>query len=200
MTTKIRLITLLCFFSFYSYSQKNKEYNVDTAFTNVLNKRFKGGENAFMKFLGQNLKYPMDARLNCRIGTVSATIKIRSTGIIDSILFKNEVMLGLGIEEEVARCLLSTKGQWTKVDEYSTLSLTINFDMDESNLKNANISIIAFGLPVNGCPTNKDVINAFKKAKKKQKNQEAIELCEDILRRLPNSEEYKLELKNLKSL
>jgi hypothetical protein len=200
MTTKIRLITLLCFFSFYSYSQKNKDYNVDTAFTNVLNKRFKGGENAFMKFLGQNLKYPMDARLNCRIGTVSATVKIRSTGVIDSILFKNEVMLGLGIEEEVARCLLSTKGQWTKVDEYSALSLKINFDMDESNLKNANVSIIAFGLPANGCPTNKDVINAFKKAKKKQKTQEAIELCEDILRRLPNSEEYKLELKNLKSL
>ncbi len=48
------------------------------------------------------------------------------------------------------------------------------------------------------CPLTQDFIKAFEKAKNKNKYKEAIGLCEDILRRIPNSVEYKKELADLK--
>ena len=197
MQLKIKLILLFCLSTICLYSQNKTE--TDSVLTNTLNKKFKGGEEGFIRYFGYNLKYPMEARLKCRIGILLTTVKIRPSGDIDSIQFNNEIELGLGLEDEVVRCLLSTKGRWQKSEEYSKFTFSVAFHMDESNMPNATVAVVAYGLPANGCPTNKDVIELFQKAKKKNQVKEAIELCEDILRRIPTSDEYKKELVTLKS-
>lgn len=197
MPLKIKLILLLCLSSIILYSQKNAEK--DSIFTKTLNKRFRGGEEGFKQFFGNNIKYPMDARLKCRIGILLTTVNIRQSGVIDSIKFNNEVELGMGLEDEVVQCLISTKGRWLKSEEYSKFTFSVAFHMDEANMPRSTVTVVAYGLPVDGCPTNKDLIKSLEKAKKKDQIKDAIELCTDILRRIPTSEEYKKELVLLQS-
>ena len=163
----------------------------------VLDKRFKGGEKGFLKYFGEQLKYPMEARQNCRLGTLLVNVKIRPSGALDSIAFKNDVTFDMGIEEEVIRCLVGSKGQWLKSTESAYLSFSIGFTMDEKNKMGTTLLVVAYGYPKIGCATNQEVIKAFEKAKKHNTPKEALELCEELLRRLPYTDIYKKELVDL---
>jgi hypothetical protein len=198
MTFKATLIALLSLYSTLFYAQTPLTMTSDSV-EKLMEKRYKGGKKGFFTDLSQNIRYPMEARENCRTGVVLAYMKIRPSGGIDSILFNNDVELGMGIEAELARCLLLTKGKWLKSEEYTTFNFSVGFLIEGNDKLKATISVVAYGWPTEKCPTNNELIKQLEKAQKKEKYKEAIVLCEDLLRRLPNSEEYKKELENLKA-
>lgn len=197
MKLKLRFTLLSLLYAFSANCQDN--LSDDKITTQTLQQRFEGGEMGFSQFMGSNLKYPMNARLNCRIGTLITDFLVNRDGDIDSIKFRNDISLGMGIEEEVTRCLASTKGRWSKARQNSKLTITVSFFMDEANIPQSTVGIMAYGLPVNGCPTDNDLIKSFNAAKSNKKYKEAIGICEDLIRRLPTSEKYKKELTALKT-
>jgi hypothetical protein len=67
---------------------------------------------------------------------------------------------------------------------------------DKDKLK-GDISVVAYGTPVSCTTTYKYLLKGLEKAKKKEKYKDAIEWCEELLRRYPNSEEYKKEWADL---
>ena len=199
MTRKTLFIGLLSFYTLYISAQNKTQEQIDSVAYQALDQRYEGGQKAFFKYFAQNLRFPQDARFNCRLGTLLISLKIRPTGGIDSLHFTNALQLGMGIEDEVIRCLIGTKGKWIKTTDYTTLSFSIAFCMEEDKERpKATMLIVGYGSPSN-CPTYQDIVKAFEKAKKKKNYKEAIGLCEDLLRRRPLSEDYKKELADLKS-
>jgi hypothetical protein len=195
MTAKIYLFLLLNFYSFTFYAQNQQQTVADSVAFNTIDKRYKGGKKAFFTHLGTTLKCPQEARENCRFGIVLVTLKLRSSGVIDSILFKNDAPLGMGLEEEIAKVIFETKGQWTRAVEYTTIAFSVAF-CEENDKPNATILVTLSG---SQCPSNQDLIKDLEKAKKKKKYKEALSICEDLIRRFPNSEEYKKEWVSLKA-
>jgi hypothetical protein len=193
---KIQLTILLLLFGLSTNCQ---DFRADDSLsTQILNQRFIGGEQSFLRHLAENIKYPMDARENCRIGILMTNTIISAKGSIDSINFENEIPLGMGIEDEVIRCIASTKGQWMTAQKSSKLTLTFSFTLDEIKLPQTNLAIVGYGTLASGCPSDKQLIKSFESAKKKKKYKKAIQLCEDIIRRMPMANEYKQELASLK--
>ncbi len=194
---KTILITLLTCHALCLSAQKETQEQIDSVAFQALDQRYEGGQKAFFKYFGQNVRFPHDARFNCRLGTLLISLKIRPTGGIDSLHFTNDLELGMGIEDEVIRCLIGTKGKWIKTTDYTTLNFSIAFCMEEDKERpKASMLVVGYGTP---CPTHQDIVKAFEKAKKKKNYKEAIALCEDLLRRRPLSEDYKKELAELKA-
>ena len=199
MTRKTLLIGLLSFYTLYIYAQNETQEQLDSITYKALDQRYEGGQKAFFKYFGQNVRFPQDARFNCRLGTLLISLKIRPTGSIDSLHFTNDLELGMGIEDDVIRCLIGTKGKWIKTDDYTTLNFSIAYCMEEDKERpKASMLVVGYGSPSH-CPTYQDNVKAFEKAKKKKNYKEAIALCEDLLRRRPLSEVYKKELAELKA-
>ena len=112
MTRKTLFIGLLSFYTLYISAQNKTQEQIDSVAYQALDQRYEGGQKAFFKYFAQNLRFPQDARFNCRLGTLLISLKIRPTGGIDSLHFTNALQLGMGIEDEVIRCLIGTKGKW----------------------------------------------------------------------------------------
>lgn len=180
-------------------AQENPGLSTDTVLTNILNRRYKGGETAFIKYMSDNLRYPTAAMENCRIGIVLTTLKLHPSGDIDSILFNNEIEFGMGIEDEILRVLLMTRGKWIKSEIPTTLSFSVAFQMDEEHLPDATIVLVGYGQPKGGCPSDKSLIKTYEKYKKKDQYKEMKEVCEDLIRRMPKNEFYIQELILLKA-
>lgn len=195
---KASLIFVLALYTTLFYAQNTQPLIKDSLET-LLNKGYKGGAKAFYVDLANSMRYPMEARQNCRMGIALVSMKIRPSGAIDSILFRHEVEIGMGIETELARCLLLTKGKWLKDTAYTSYDFSVAFQIEDGDKLKGSILVEAYASPPSDCPTIKDAIKGLEKAKKKEKYKKAIEFCEDILRRMPDSDEYKKELAALKS-
>jgi hypothetical protein len=204
MTLKSKLLGLfLILMPCLIYAQRSSDTMSFDSIKKILNQRFEGGDAAFFKQLSKTLRYPLEARENCRIGTVFVDLKIKPSGAFDSLNIKNEVVIGMGIEQEVSRSVFSTKGKWLKATEYSFISFSVGFNLGEGSDQvkdniNATIVVIGYSLPPSSCLSNKAIIKDFERAKKKNNKKEMLEACEELRRRMPNSEEYKKELALLK--
>jgi hypothetical protein len=193
---KTVLLAVFSLFTTFLFGQKVKASPADSLAFSVIEKRYKGGTKAFFTDMSKTLLCPQEAVDNCRLGTVLLTVKIRSSGVIDSVLLKNDVEIGMGIEPVVVNALLLTKGNWTRAVEYATFSFSIAFCEADKDKPDATMLVTL--LTGSNCPSNSDLTSRLEKAKKKKKYKEAAELCEDLLRRLPNSAQYKTELAELK--
>lgn len=197
----VRIILFTICFSLFLiplHAQENPGLSTDTALMNILNRRYKGGEMAFIKYMSDNLRYPTEAMANCRIGIVLATLKLRPSGDLDSVFFKNEIEIGMGIEDEILRAVWSTRGKWIKSEMPTILSFSVAFQMEEEHLPDATIVLVGYGMPKGGCPSDKSLIKNYEKYKKKDQYKEARAACEDLVRRMPQNEFYKQELMLLK--
>lgn len=201
MTRKTLLIVLLSCYSIFLSAQDEKPSPADSVAFDVLDHRFIGGKAAFFKFIGENIKYPVQARESCREGISLVRVKLRPTGVVDSIQFQNDVAIGMGIEDEILRCLLGTKGKWIRSLDYPELLFSVGFSLDGAYKPISMVNVTGYTVPKSGsCSTaNEDIIKSFERAKKKKNYKEALELCQDLLRRMPNSETYKKEFASLKT-
>jgi hypothetical protein len=169
----------------------------------ILDRRYTGGAKAFFKQLSQVIRYPAEARTNCRMGTVLIDLKIKPSGSLDSMAIKNDVEVGMGIEDEVVKSIVSTKGQWLPAEDKTLVSFSISFLIEDTNKRNKDkfdgtMVVVGYGSMPTGCPSNADIVKDFEKAKKKNNTKKQIALCEELLRRMPTSEAYIKELAALK--
>lgn len=72
--------------------------------------QYSGGEKALLKFISDNLKYPLEARMNGIRGRVYVRFVIAETGDMESM----EIMRGIGsgCDEEALRVIRMTNGHW----------------------------------------------------------------------------------------
>jgi TonB family protein len=90
-------------------SEEEKEDNA--VFTNVeILPTFPGGLKAFGEFLGENLKYPAEARKNSIQGRVYLTFVVEKDGILSNIKVARGI--GSGCDEEAMR-VLAISPKWT---------------------------------------------------------------------------------------
>jgi hypothetical protein len=199
MIVKTYLIVLLNLYALHAFAQNPSQASLDSAVFKTIDTRYKGGYKAFFTVLGETLRCPKEAVENCRWGIVLVRLKIRPSGVIDSVIFKNDIPLGMGIEEEIAAVLLTTKGKWTRAVEYETIDFSIAFHEDEDKPQATMLVTISKYGAIADCPSNDELIKHLERAKKKAQYKKAILLCEDLIRRFPHSEDYKKELVFLKS-
>jgi hypothetical protein len=97
--------------------------------------------------------------------------------------------------------LLGTKGKWLRSADYPELLFSIGFSLDGAYKPASTIIATGYSTPVSkGCTIpNEDIIKSFERAKKKKNYKEALGLCQELLRRMPNSETYKKEFASLKT-
>lgn len=76
----------------------------------VIQPQFKGGMNQFYRFLGQNIKYPMDALNRGVKGRVSLSFVVCEDGSLCD--YKVENGLGFGLDDEALRVVKKMSGMW----------------------------------------------------------------------------------------
>lgn len=126
---KIFLIALLAF-PLWSIAQSENEAETDEAGMEEsmpVFPKFDGGEEALLKYLKDNLKYPSDARQNKVEGTVFIIFEVNEKGEVENSMLMGKD-LGSGLSQEAIRLVDSTSGMWTagKIDgELATIKLRV---------------------------------------------------------------------------
>lgn len=156
----------------------------------MLEERFVGGADAFLRHFFEKVHYPADAREHCRSGQLLVKVTVSPKGEIQAIQFLNK--LGNGIEEEVETTIKATNGKWKTSPESSDLYFPIGFQLEGVAVVNGDLKVVAYGSGAHGggCESTPAIEAKMDKAIKKGKKDKAIEYCEELLRRNPFSAEY----------
>ncbi|TLU97925.1 energy transducer TonB [Dyadobacter luticola] len=75
-----------------------------------INPMFKGGMTEFYKFLGTNIRFPIEAARRGVTGRVKLSFVVREDGSLSN--YKIENRLGFGLEEEAIRVVKKMDGMW----------------------------------------------------------------------------------------
>jgi len=159
-------------------------------FETVLPAHFVGGIDGFLRHFFEKVKYPADARLNCRSGQLLIKVTVSPKGEVQAVAFLNQ--LGYGIEEEVESVLKASDGKWNPSSEGAVLFFTIGFELEDVAKIKGDMKINAYGSGAHGdgCETTKVIEKQLDKAIMKGKKGKAMAYCEELLRRYPFSAEY----------
>lgn len=183
-----KLILILSLFLTFSINAFSQDESMDL-FKDFLDNHYKGGEKAFLELFYTNIKFPIRARENCISGVSSMTINFGRRGRMLGI--EQKYPLDYGIEQQISRVTELTENNWTSNTQDTSFTFTVAFITGEKEKLNADIKVIAYGMPqYKKCPTTKDFEKKLKKALKKGKYEEAKEYCEELLQRHPFSEDY----------
>ena len=194
---KETLISLtICLLSTFSLAQNMERESFDSNIQEVLKNRFNGGFDAFARFFYSQVKYPAEARAECRVGQLLVEVNLSSQGDIIEVQFLNE--LGKGIEDEVKVILERTKGQWTAASDEAVLRFSIAFNMGKYQI-NGDLNVIAYSATRlgNECEGDAYYEDKLQKALESGKTEKAAGYCEELLRRYPFSKEYRRIYKEL---
>lgn len=178
---------LLLFFTFLSIQSNN-------TFNGFLDENYIGGSQVFIDEMIKTIKYPNQARTNCRIGQLKTRLVLTEAGEIEKIEFLNK--LGSGIEETVEKAIKKTKGKWLKSETMRVFEFKIGFQIGISPVIPGDINITAIGFTQGNnremvsCGSNKELLKDLTEEMKKKKFKKAKKLCEELLRREPDSEHY----------
>lgn len=162
----------------------------NSAFNEFLDQNYKNGHEDFLRTIYQSISYPSKARQSCRIGRLNTRIHINKNGQLEQIDFLNE--LGNGIEKEVLRVLSLTENNWTPSDTKRVYDFTFAFQIDATPEINGDIKVIANGVnkPPN-CPSTEQLNEKLIKLIQKEKFKRAKKICDELLRREPESNHYR---------
>jgi len=162
-------------------------------FAQNMDKLYEAGNSTFLEEVYESIKYPQEARENCRVGVLKTLISTDTAGAIESIILGNR--LGMGIEAEVIRVLNLTSGKWRKGKK---LKYPINFAFrigknQKDFAGDINITAFAVGYQAHsGCSIpQKGLEKQVRKYRKKGKLEKAKLVYEELLRRYPDSKEYR---------
>jgi len=174
------LIVILAVLMF-GYSNNN--------FNDFLKENYKGGDREFLITIYNSVNYPKIARENCGIGKLKTRMHLNKDGTIERIEFLNE--LGFGLEAETRRVLKLTEGHWLESESERVFDFIVAFQIGDRQEIKGDINVTA---NMNGmgayCKTNKELLEEFQKKLKKEKYKKANKICDELLKREPDSEYY----------
>jgi len=190
MPIRTILLSLLLLPCTTAFSQNTATTGFVSNFDTVLAERFVGGEDGFLRHFYEKIRYPSEARKNCRLGQLLAKVTVSPEGEIQAIQFLNK--LGNGIEQSVETVLQATAGKWNTSNESTDIFFSIAFMLDNVAEIAGDMKVVAYGGSPNGgdCEGTEQIEAQLSKALKKGKQAKAIECYEELLRRYPLSEEY----------
>ena len=100
------LLFIFLFFSSISFAQKTNSKSTDAPLTIAEQMpSYKGGEQAMMKFIQQNIKYPEAERIAGISGTCYITFVVEKSGKLSSIRVLRGVEGGKGCDKEAVRVI-----------------------------------------------------------------------------------------------
>jgi protein TonB len=106
------LLFIFLFFSSISFAQKTNSKSTDAPLTIAEQMpSYKGGEQAMMKFIQQNIKYPEAERIAGISGTCYITFVVEKSGKLSSIRVLRGVEGGKGCDKEAIR-VISKMPKW----------------------------------------------------------------------------------------
>lgn len=200
--------TLALYFLSFSFFSKNQNQistssidpilKVDeSSFYYVLDNRYQGGSDAFIELFEKNVTYPKEAFDNCRVGLSKVHLKISQDGKLEN--FEIQTKLEMGIEETLTKFFEKTKGNWKAWARASELDMTIGFSLitqrdsyyPDADLLVLEKSAFKFATDNEYCDPDTKILKRIKKYFKKKKYEKAKPFIEELMRRYPDSEEYK---------
>lgn len=182
----IFLIFLSLFLGFNSFGQSEERFNEN------LDKLYPEGHKVLLDIIYRNIKYPLAARENCRVGTLKTLISIDTTGAIKSVTLVNG--LGMGINEEVIRVLKLTSGNWLQGKSFKyPINFAFRIGKNQKDiLGDVVVTALTSSGPDAGCGVSVATIEKnIKKYQKKGKLGLAKLLYEELLRRYPDHPTYR---------
>lgn len=189
---KLFTLLLLSFIAFTSHLHAQGDHIETTPYSEFLNAKWPTGEEGFLQFIYQNVKYPKEARENCGMGKLIVEIEINEAGGLKVIEFKNPVKLGFGLEDEVVRLLIMTNGQWSKSMAPAKTKFSFVFSIEEIDKLKGDLTVVAYGSggASNSCESSNTLHKQFAKYLEKEKYNALLPIAEELLRRHPDNEEY----------
>jgi hypothetical protein len=182
----IGLIAILSFGGHTVIAQKIFDEGID--------KSFKGGEEAFARFLGSHLRYPAEARTNGIMGLCVVAFKVGCENKPNEFLFKTK--LDFGIEDEVRRMISSTQGQWLPCAERDTLRwMNFKIAFTINGLYKSPDAFLVFTAKghVSGV-SDERLLKDLEWAMEKEKTTKAREILTLLVMRFPYNQEYRKAL------
>ena len=196
--------------SSFVFSKKQNELQKNNTITTeefsnfyyVVDSRYEGGSDAFIELFNKEVKYPMEAINNCRVGLSKIKFTISQKGKLEAVELSNP--LGFDIDKTLNHFFELTKGNWKKWARTSEVEMTVGFRLPinmESYNPEADL-VVSFQSGFNrstatvGCRGDEKNIKKMQKYIKKKKYKKAKPYVEEMLRRFPDNEEF-LEYKKL---
>lgn len=204
--TYLSIVFAICILTLSSFVfSKNNTSSSNNTFTNnevnsfyyVLDNRFKGGSDAFIALFEKKVKYPDNALENCRVGMSKINLKIDKDG---SMTFELTNPLGFGIDKAVSDFFELTKPEWKSWSRVSELEMSIGFSIvtskdsyypHEADLVIKRQPAYKWSTGDMFCATDESNTKKIKKLIKKKKYAKALPYIEEMLRRYPDSKEFK---------
>ena len=199
--TLLLLVLTLSSFVFLKTEKNNtitsKEFS---NFYYIVDSRYEGGSDAFIELFNKEVKYPMEAVENCRVGLSSIKFTISQEGKLEFVKLSNP--LGFGIDKTLNHFFEKTKGNWKKWARSSEVELTVGFripiNMQSYNPEADLVVSYQSGFDRStasvGCGGDERNMKKLRKYMKKKKYKKARPYLEEMLRRFPDNEEL-LEFK-----
>lgn len=159
-------------------------------FNEFIEKNYSGGKVEFNKAFYYNVDYPKKARVSCIVGKLLTGITISKEGKIEKVEFYNK--LGYGLEETVLVALKATDGNWMESDSIRKLDFVVAFQIGETPKMEGDIKVSAYNVNGRdyGCIDTDKLLEKISKLINKKKFKKANKICEELLRRNPNSSHF----------
>ena len=163
-------------------------------FDEGIDKSFKGGEEAFARYLGAHLQYPAEARANGIMGLCVVAFKVGCGNKPNDFLFKTK--LDFGIEDEVRRMISSTEDQWLACGQRDTLrwmNFKIAFTINGLYKSPDAFLVLTAKGHVSGV-SDERLIKDLEWAVEKDNTTKAREILTLLVMRFPYNQEYRKSL------
>ena len=180
-------VTILIGQEYSSVSESRKSNLIS-----ILDYRYKGGFYTLEKDFNNFVSFPEVAKINCRVGICVASLVVDCEGVIQEVILKNP--LKLGIDEEITNFFNSTTGKWNTCDDdrYTKFDIPIQFTLTgtETNSEDALLRFVGEGIPGSPCNSDEYYLKKLDKALKKENGKKAMQYVNILMRRDPYNLDY----------
>lgn len=157
----------------------------------VLDYRFKGGYYSFERLFNKTVEYPEVAKQNCIMGIVVAGFEIDCKGEAVKVTLKN--MLRFGIDEEISKFFIATKGHWNTCDDdkYTRFDIPIQFTLEGTETNTEDAMLIKEAKTIGfDCNDDQYYLDKANKYLEKGKGKKAIQNINVLIQRNPYNNKY----------
>jgi len=167
------------------------------ACSHEIDKRYKGGELTFRKFIATSITYPLNSRNNAIVGLSLASITIDKNGKIKETNILNS--LDNDIDADVLRVMNESQKFWLPGEKEEDITFIIpikfsftSFTFKQDKFVNDNllkeVEVTAFGSGT--LESDRKIYKRYKKSIKTKEEAKAISYISELIRRNPYKADY----------
>ncbi len=167
--------------------KKPKEISLENkVLVDQLERRFKGGEDAFLSHFRSWMFFPKETRNHCRVGRVNMYFKITEKGEIVDLLFSN--VLDKESMQMLTRTFVAVKDEWLTGEE-EEVSITFAFAKSDMPEIEGDLKVLDT-ITSHDCPKSEMLVQRLETEMKSKSFDAAEVTIKELLKRFPDSKEY----------